>query len=373
MISLSRVRAVFLKEFRDFRRNRFVVVTMIVTPLLFLVLPIIEVFVVGSSGGTQAIDSRVGLAMLYLLITPVVVPTVIAAYSVVGEKEQGTLEPLLTTPLTSQELLLGKATAAWVPTLSMTYFIYSVFLICADLFAQTPVANAVFRGPILLSMFLFAPLLSGWSIWIGIAISTRASDVRVAQQLGTLASLPVLAVTSLITFGVLAPTFPLALELGGGLLFINLVALRLVTGMFNRERLITGRKATAKERNPRRGQLTDAATASSTQKGSPAMPANATLNLQRRLGGVLGRSVAWNIELDGEVIGSIEARQDLELPIPSGRHTLRLRYNRRISPTRTFEVGDGQDASFWCRGAMFWPQWVAATLKNDLWITLRRS
>ena len=47
---------------------------------------------------------------------------------------------------------------------------------------------------------LFTPLLAGSSIWVGIAISARSSDVRVAQQLGVFASLPPLAIVALMQF-----------------------------------------------------------------------------------------------------------------------------------------------------------------------------
>ncbi len=64
-----------------------------------------------------------------------------------------------------------------------------------------------------LAQVLFTPLLAAWSIWVGIAISTRSSDVRVAQQLSLLANLPVVVVTSLIAFDVIHPTPGLAVGL----------------------------------------------------------------------------------------------------------------------------------------------------------------
>jgi hypothetical protein len=42
-------------------------------------------------------------------LTPVLVPATMSAFSVVGEREQGTLEPVLTTPVSRSELLTGKA------------------------------------------------------------------------------------------------------------------------------------------------------------------------------------------------------------------------------------------------------------------------
>jgi ABC-2 type transport system permease protein len=65
------------------------------------------------------------------------------------------------------------------------------------------------------------------------------SDVRAAQQLSVLGSLPLIAVTSLIAFDVIHPTLGLALALGAGLIVIDRLGWRVVSAMFDRERLIT--------------------------------------------------------------------------------------------------------------------------------------
>jgi ABC-2 type transport system permease protein len=89
---------------------------------------------------------------------------------------------------------------------------------------------------------LFIPLLAGWSIWAGIAVSTRASDVRVAQQLSVFASLPPLAIVALMAENVITPSLTLALGLAAALLLIDGLAWRIVAKMFDRERLIAGSK-----------------------------------------------------------------------------------------------------------------------------------
>ncbi len=58
------------------------------------------------------------------------------------------------------------------------------------LFAHASISSAVFAGSHILVQLLFTPLLAGWSIWVGIAVSARSADVRVAQQLSVFASLP---------------------------------------------------------------------------------------------------------------------------------------------------------------------------------------
>lgn len=58
-----------------------------------------------------------------------------------------------------------------------------LLLIFTVLFAHAGVASAVLRSSGLLLVLLFTPLMAGWSIWVGIAISARSRDVRAAQQL----------------------------------------------------------------------------------------------------------------------------------------------------------------------------------------------
>jgi ABC-type transport system involved in multi-copper enzyme maturation permease subunit len=237
-VSKRRVRAIFRKEIREYRRNGSLVIgAMAVLPLIFVITPLIDIFAVpaSASGGL-----RNGDPLLYMLGIPAIVPAAIAAYSVVGERQQGTLEPMLTTPIRREEFLLGKALAALVPSLAIAYAVYALVLASVGLFAQPTVASALLRGPEILAQVLFTPLLAGWSIWVGIAISTRARDVRVAQQLGMLANLPSIAVTTLIAYNVIHATLGLTLGLGVALLLLNGLGWRLTSAAFDRERLITG-------------------------------------------------------------------------------------------------------------------------------------
>jgi ABC-2 type transport system permease protein len=232
---------VLRKEVREFRRNRFVIVTMAVLPLVFLVTPLLTIFKIPADASGSQVTAAVGTISLLLLIIPIALPPVIAAYSVVGERDQGTLEPVLTTPVTASELLLGKATAAFLPSVGMAYAIYFAVLIIVRLGAAQVVTDVVWHAPQVLAQLLFIPLLALWAIWVGIGISTRASDVRVAQQLATLAGLPLLGLAALFTFQVVKPSVPLAVGLALALLVVDLAAWRAVSRLFDSERLVTGR------------------------------------------------------------------------------------------------------------------------------------
>ena len=243
-VNLGRMIAVMMKELREYRRSPFIIGTMAVLPLIFLIEPIIIIFRLGSTVPPNVVDKSVGATFLLLLITPVLIPAVLAAYSVVGEREQGTLEPLLTTPVRREELLLGKALSVVLPAVLIAYVVFAIIEIAAHLFAANPeVIVDLGQGPHILAQLLFAPLLAGWSIWVGLGISARANEVRVAQQLSTLASLPALGVVALVSFNVVTPSFAVSLGFALGLLAADVIMWRLVSGMFDRERLITGVRA----------------------------------------------------------------------------------------------------------------------------------
>jgi len=236
-LSSSRVRAIYRKELREYRRKGSIVWGMAILPLIFLIQPLVTVFTLPASAASQLASHH---ELLYLLAIPALVPATLAAFAVVGEREQSTLEPVLTTPVRREELLLGKALAVLVPSLAISYAVYMFFLACVELFAAPGVASALVQVPDLLAQLIFTPLLAGWAIWLGVAISTRAGEVRVAQQVGILANLPSVAVTTLLAYNVIHPT--LAIAVGGAvlLLVLNRFGWRITSAMFDRERLITG-------------------------------------------------------------------------------------------------------------------------------------
>jgi ABC-2 type transport system permease protein len=236
-ISRRRVRAIFRKELREYRHNGNIIYAMAIIPLILVIQPSIVVFAVPARAATVLAH---GHLLLFMLGIPAIVPALVAAYAVVGEREQGTLEPVLTTPVRREEFLLGKAMAAFLPSVVVAYGIYGVFLACVELFGHPAVASALLQWPEILAQLLFTPLLAAWSIWVSIGISARSNDVRVAQQLSVLASLPTFAVTALIAYNVIHATRGLALGLGAALLVLDGLGWRISSATFNRERLITG-------------------------------------------------------------------------------------------------------------------------------------
>jgi ABC-type transport system involved in multi-copper enzyme maturation permease subunit len=149
--SPRRVRAIFDKELREYRHSGNLVYAMAILPLIFLIQPVIVVFTLSTSASASLRNEH---ALLYMLAIPVLVPAALASYAVVGERLQGTLEPVLSTPVRSEELLLGKALAAFVPSVAVAYAIFALFVAAVELFAHPGVAPAFIRGPDLLAQLV---------------------------------------------------------------------------------------------------------------------------------------------------------------------------------------------------------------------------
>jgi ABC-type transport system involved in multi-copper enzyme maturation permease subunit len=235
--SWRRIGAIVRKELREFRRNRSVLVGVAIFPLIFLLQPLALVFTLPTDSAITVSQRHL---LLYMLAIPVLATAMLAAYAVAGERQQGSLEPILTTPIRHEEFLVAKALAALIPSMLISYGVFAIFLVTVALFARPAVVPALLRPSDIAAQVVFTPLLAGFSIWVAIAISTLLSDGRVAQQLSLLANVPPVVVTSLLAFDVIPASLGLGISLGVLLLLADVLGWRLVSPLFDRERLISG-------------------------------------------------------------------------------------------------------------------------------------
>ena len=133
-----------------------------------------------------------------------------------------------------------------IPSVALAYSVYALFLICVALFAHHDISSAVFHdGPTLLALFLFAPLVAGWAVVVGIGRvgegigSSRCSTARHAGKLSHDRR------HRFADHWCHPSDVSSAIEFGVGLLLVDLLALRLVSRMFDRERLVTGTRASS--------------------------------------------------------------------------------------------------------------------------------
>jgi len=186
---LSKSWAVASKDFKVFRKKKLVIYLMVVFPLLFsFLLP--AVIVVAKTSTAEISILLPAFTFLYLVLAGVI-PTTIASYSIVGEKVEKSLEPLLATPTTDSEILFGKVISAFLPSITGILGGFAIFMFLMDLVTRARLGYYFF--PNLnsdLVFFLMVPLAVIMSVEWNVFVSSRASDVRVAQQVGGLLMAP---------------------------------------------------------------------------------------------------------------------------------------------------------------------------------------
>ena len=239
-IAWRRVWAITRKELREYRRNRQVLVAVAIFPAIFVIQPLVSIFL---SPAESAGILQHGNELLYLLGIPILIPATLAAQAVTLERQQGSLEPILTTPIRREEFILGKALAAFGPSVVMAYVVYAVFLVLVNVFANAAIAAAIDQGQDVIVQIVYTPLLAAATTWIGLAISTRVSDPRVAQQVSIFGSLPLFIGTIVLAFDIVHATTTLFIVIGAVLLAADVQGWRFVAPMFDRERLVTGTRS----------------------------------------------------------------------------------------------------------------------------------
>ncbi len=175
-------------------------------------------------------------------IVAVALTPAVAADSFVGEKERGTIEPLLATPIRDRELFAGKLLTAVVPAIVGTWFGTAIFAVFVA-YSHTPYYPAFVLADRdwLFSSVVLAPLLALLAAGVGALISTRVGSYRVAYQLNSLIVLPV--VLGLIPLAVILFLLtPRAFVLVAAFLaLLDVLVVGWAVLVFERERLLGGR------------------------------------------------------------------------------------------------------------------------------------
>ena len=141
--------------------------------------------------------------LAFFLLMPAYIPLSIATFSIIGEKQARTLEPVLATPIRTVELLAGKAIAALVPGRAgrlghlRRVRRAGVDRLRPDLFGVVTDASW------LVGVFVLGPAVGLSSVVAGVIVSARVNDPRVAQQIGGIIIVPIIAVTLLQATGTL--------------------------------------------------------------------------------------------------------------------------------------------------------------------------
>jgi ABC-2 type transport system permease protein len=234
---VHRIKTVLLREWAEAARIKMVLFSIVFLPLFMTGFATYLVWQ-GRSLPPQGQAVLLNTALIYFFVLPVVIPLSIAAYSIVGEKEQGTLEPLLATPIRDWELFLGKALAPVVPGLLLSWGAFGAFLLATWVILGA-ISAEVLSLPWLLSIFALAPLLALFAVFVTMIVSSRTTDTRAAYQFSSLAVLPALIPLIVYSARLTAVNlFFVGIE-AGILLPLNVITFYIAVKLFHREEILT--------------------------------------------------------------------------------------------------------------------------------------
>jgi ABC-2 type transport system permease protein len=267
-MNASRVSALIGKELREFRSNPAAILPMVILVVVCVALPFLLLVLLPQVTGQSLAADRglrqiVAMAartspglialtpgaavqaflfqqfLLLFLLAPIVGAVSLAAYSVVGEKQGRTLEPLLTTPVTTAELLLAKVLASFLPSIVIEAAGVAGYIGLVAMFGLPGVAAALVTARSAVLVGIVGPLAALAALQMTIAVSARANDPRSAQQVAVLVVLPLVMMLVGQIAGAFIITTGMLLLLAVALASVWAILILVSVALFQRETILT--------------------------------------------------------------------------------------------------------------------------------------
>ena len=255
------------KELRDARRNKYLLPVYFILPPIAVAVPVLFAFLAPTFVAMENNDPMI-LAVLrtvraapefagmpfdeaitrfflrntiaFYLLLPVGLSAVSAAFSIVSEKQQRTLEPILATPITDREFLVGKLIASLLPSVILTWASALLTAIIVNSITwgkyQTPLLPDRFW---VVGVFVLAPLLGAASVLAAMRLSAKMTDPQAANQFTGLVIVP----TFMLGIGIFGKVLTLSIFAVAAAclaaLLLALFLLRLNLKNFQREEILT--------------------------------------------------------------------------------------------------------------------------------------
>jgi ABC-2 type transport system permease protein len=254
------VGTILRREWAETVRNRLLMATILVPPMILTVAPITVAGLVGERSlpaefAAQILAQRpewgafsprelagaftVQQFLAFFLLMPAYIPLSIATFSIIGEKQARTLEPVLAAPVRTAELLAGKAIAALVPGVLAGWVTYLAFASLASLVYGPNLLGVVTDPSWLVGVFVLGPAVGLSSVVAAVIVSSRVNDPRVAQQVGGVVIVPIIGITLVQATGTLLVGATGYLAMAGLVFIVSLMGLRIGVALFDREAILT--------------------------------------------------------------------------------------------------------------------------------------
>ena len=267
-MNLERITTLMGKELREFRASPAVLAPVVLLIVVGAVLPFLVVVIIPRVTGQSLTADKTfqqvlalarqrtpGLAalpvaaaaevflfqqfLLLYLLAPIIGAVSLAAYSVVGEKQGRTLEPLLTTPMSTAEILVAKVLASFLPSLVIEAIGLVLYFGAIAVLAMPGVATSMLSLHTALLVGVLGPFVSLAALQATIAVSSRVNDPRSAQQVAVLVILPLIGMLIGQMAGAFFITTAVLVVLYAAMIAAWVVLILLSVALFERETILT--------------------------------------------------------------------------------------------------------------------------------------
>ena len=189
---------------------------------------------------SQVLPMMFNMILMIFIIVPATLPTIIATYSIVGEKNNRSLEPLLATPTTDGELLAGKIFSSFIPSMGSTLLAFTLGVVLLDVILIPRTGFPLLPTPTwILSILLLAPTACLMSVLACVLVSSKVSDVRAAQQLGGFVAMPVVVLMLGVLSGFIFLSPVMIFVIAGFYGLLDIILFYFSKAIFNRETILT--------------------------------------------------------------------------------------------------------------------------------------
>jgi ABC-type Na+ efflux pump permease subunit len=175
----------------------------------------------------------------YFLIIPIMCSGVIGASSFVGEKEHKTLESLLYTPISMEQLLRSKILGVFMPSYIVTLISFIAMGIIFNVGGFIYFGGLIFPDIKWLIIILWiSPAINLLSLIFTVMVSAKSETFQEAQQVSGLLVLPVILILVGQMTGVLLLSNLIMFIAGGVLLIFDYILIKRISSKFIPEKLI---------------------------------------------------------------------------------------------------------------------------------------
>lgn len=173
----------------------------------------------------------------FFLIMSALLPLYISSYSIVGEKIEKSLETLLATPTTDEEILMGKYIVAFLPMVPPIYLGTIIFMILSNLITGRMLYPNWTFG---IEMLIGIPFAAMYGVSFGVLASSKSSSVQTAYQIGGISLIPLIVLYVMGEIDLISLTSIANISIiSAGLLIADIFMYFISKATFDRRKILT--------------------------------------------------------------------------------------------------------------------------------------